>query len=74
MLTVPRHTLCSWEHEIVTGGKLEERICVREFPGYRRCDYRVGNQRKVVAMLLEASDRKDRARRGPGFLIRMLSR
>jgi hypothetical protein len=20
MLTVPRHALCSWEHEIVTGG------------------------------------------------------
>jgi hypothetical protein len=43
---------------------------MREFLRYDSRDCGVGNQRKVIALLLEAADGKDRALGAPGFLIR----
>src|SRR5580700_5077698 len=50
--------------------KLKEGIRAREFPGYRRRDYRVGYQRQVIAMLLEASNRENRACCAASLLVR----
>ena len=70
--TVPRAVLVGTRDR--DRRQLEERVSVREFLCYRRSDYSVGNERQVIAVLLEASDGKGRALRVSLFLLRCCRR
>jgi hypothetical protein len=54
MLAVPGHVLCSWEQEIVTGGKPQTGYA-SELRRDRADDCGVGDHWQVVPVLLEAA-------------------